>query len=151
MLVYSNAVALPPALLPRRIRKDQGLTVVVVGSRELRSQRIVWRALDRAHRHKSIAMLVHGGSPGAEELAAEWAHIMGIRVIACPADWARDQETAALKRHKRMIEEFDPDGVIIFSGAVFGDDLAARAGAVRIPVWRPVLSSNRGNGQPHGK
>lgn len=144
-------MALPPALLPRRIRKDQGLTVVVVGSRELRSQRAVWQALDRANRHKSIAVLVHGGTPGAEELAAEWAYSMGIRVIACPADWARDQEIAALKRHKRMIDEFDPDGVIIFSGAVFGDDLAARAGAVRIPVWRPVLSSNRGSGQPHGK
>jgi hypothetical protein len=33
-----------------------------------------------------------------------------------------------------MIEEFDPDGVIIFPGAVFGGDLAARAGAARVPV-----------------
>lgn len=115
-------------ILPRRIRKDEGLTVVVVGGRELRSERIVWGAMERARRHKSIAVLVHGGTPGAEVLAAEWACSKGIRVIACPADWARDQETAALKRHKRMIEVFDPDGVIIFSGAVFGDDLAARAG-----------------------
>lgn len=136
--MYSLLVPIPPTLLPRRIRKDEGLTVVVVGGRELRSQRTVWQALDRAHRHKSIAVLVHGGTPGAEELAAEWAYSKGIRVIACPADWARDQETAALKRHKRMIEEFDPDGVVIFSGAVFGDDLAARAGAARIPVWRPL-------------
>ncbi len=130
---------LPLTLLPRRIRKDQSLTVVVVGGRELRSQRSVWQALDRAHRHKSIAVLVHGGTPGAEELAADWARDKGIRVIACPADWARDQETAALKRHKRMIEEFDPDGVIILPGAVFGDDLAARAGAARVPVWRPSI------------
>lgn len=114
--------------------------MVVVGSRELRSRRIVWDAMERAHRHKRIAVLVHGGTPGAEELAAEWAHNRGIRVIACPADWAKDQEIAALLRHKRMIEEFDPDGVIIFSGAVFGDDLAARAGAARVPVWFPWSS-----------
>lgn len=131
---------IPSHTLPRRIRKDRDLTVVVVGGRDLRSRRLVWQALERAHRHKSITVLVHGGTPGAEELAAEWAYSKGIKVIACPADWARDQEVAALKRHKRMIEEFDPDGVIIFPGAVFGDDLAARAGAVRVPVWRPVDS-----------
>lgn len=75
-----------------RARKEQGLTVVVVGSRELRSRRIVLQAMERAHRHKSIAVLVHGGTPGAEELAAEWALSKGINVIACPADWASDQE-----------------------------------------------------------
>jgi hypothetical protein len=84
--VYSILVSLPPTLLPRRIRKDQGLTVVVVGGREVRSQRIVWSAMERAHRHKGIAVLFHGGTPGAEELAAEWACSKGIRVIACPAD-----------------------------------------------------------------
>lgn len=133
-------VSLPPTLLPRRIRKDADLTVVVVGDRELRSRRIVWEAMERAHRRKSIAVLVHGGTPGAEELAAEWARIKWIRVISCVADWAKDQEFAVLLRHKRMIEEFDPDGLNIFSGAVFGDDLAARAGAARVPVWHPRSS-----------
>lgn len=56
-------------------------------------------------------------------------------MIACPAEWASDQEVSALKRHKRMIEEFDPDGVIIFPGTVFGDDLAARTAVARVPVW----------------
>ena len=34
-------------------------------------------------------------------------------------------------------QDYEPDGVIIFPGTLFGDDLAARAGAAKIPVWRP--------------
>lgn len=122
-----------------RPSKDRDLTVVVNGSRELRDRGAVWRAMDLAHRHKPIAVVIHGGTPGAELLAAEWADRLGLRFVACPADWERDQETAALKRHKRMIEDFNPDGVIIFPGAIFGDDLAGRAGAHRIPVWWPTI------------
>lgn len=124
---------------PRR-PKDSDLVVVVVGPRTITSKAVVWAVLDRARRHKSIAALVHGGTPGVEQLAGEWAARLGLRIEICRGDWVRDEEIAVLQRNARMLLEFHPDGVIIFPGALFGDDLEARAKAARIAVWRPRLS-----------
>jgi hypothetical protein len=127
---------LPGYMQPHRT-KSRDLIVVVVGGRTFNKRVAVWSAMDRAHRHKPIAKVVHGGTPGAEQLAGEWATRLGLQVEVCAGDWLRHQEIAVLQRNGRMIEEYHPDGVIIFPGAIFGDDLAARAGAARIGVWHP--------------
>jgi YspA, cpYpsA-related SLOG family len=107
------------------------------------NQRIFGRKVtdsgERVNRHKPIAALVHGGTPGPELFAAQWAAEKGLRVACCAADWVTHQELGAVERNRRMIEYYQPDGVIVFLGAVFGDDLAARAGAAKIPVMRPVF------------
>lgn len=95
--------------------------------------------MDLAHRHKPIATIVHGGTPGAEQMAEEWALRHGLQVVICRGDWLRDEEIAVIRRNARMIADHQPDGVIIFPGAVFGGDLAARAGAARVGVWHPRL------------
>ena len=123
---------------PRRA-KERDLVLVVVGPRTITSKAAVWGVLDRAHRHKPISTIVHGGTLGVELLAGEWASRLGMRVEICRPDWLRDEEIAILQRNRRMLEEHRPDGVIVFPGAIFGDDLAAHAGALRIAVWRPSL------------
>lgn len=130
---------LPGYMQPKRL-KERDLVVVVVGGRTFTSRVAVWGAMDRAHRHKPIGTVVHGGTPGAEQLAGEWATHIGLRVAICRGNWVQDEEIAVLQRNRRMIEEHRPDGVIILPGAVYGDDLAARAGAARIGVWQPLLS-----------
>ena len=129
----------PGYMQPRRA-KDRDLVMVVVGPRTITNRSVVWGVLDRAHRHKSIAALVHGGTPGVERLAGEWAARIGLRVEVCRGEWVRDEEIAVLQRNGRMLRDYRPDGVIIFPGAVFGDDMAARAGAARIAVWHPRVS-----------
>lgn len=120
--------------------KQRDLVVVVVGGRTFVNRVAVWSSLDRAHRHKPIATLIHGGTPGAEELSGEWALRLGLRVEVCRGDWARDEELAVIRRNCRMMEIYKPDGIIIFPGAVDCDDLVARAGAARIAVWQPTVS-----------
>ena len=129
----------PDYMHPRKV-KERDLVVVVVGGRMVTNRVAVWSAMDRAHRHKPIATVVHGGTPGAEQLAGEWAARIGLRVEVCRGDWLRDEEIAVLQRNCRMLIEHHPDGVIIFPGAVLGDDMAARAGAARIAVWHPRVS-----------
>lgn len=111
----------------------------MVGPRTIKGRHVVLGLLERVNRHKSIAALVHGGTPGPELFAAQWAAEKGLRVACCAADWVTHQELGAVERNRRMIEHYQPDGVIVFSGAVFGDDLAARAGAAKIPVMRPAF------------
>lgn len=130
---------LPGYMQPRQ-SKERDLVVVVVGPRTITNKVAVWSVLDRAHRHKPIATVVHGGTPGVEQLAGEWATRIGLRVEVCRGDWVRDEEIAVIQRNGRLLHEYRPDGVIIFPGAIFGNDLAARAGAERIAVWHPRVS-----------
>jgi hypothetical protein len=130
---------LPGYMQPKR-GKERDLVVVVIGGRTCTNRVAIWGALDRAHRHKPIGTVIHGGTPGAEQLAGEWAKRIGLQVVICRGNWVQDEEIAVLKRNGRMLEEHHPDGVIIFPGAVYGDDLAARAGAARVGVWQPFLS-----------
>ncbi|OGB27982.1 MAG: hypothetical protein A3I16_04850 [Burkholderiales bacterium RIFCSPLOWO2_02_FULL_66_35] len=129
----------PSLFMAPRPVKALDLVVVVAGPRVFKNRAVVWQVMDLAHRHKRISTVVHGGTPGTEQLAAEWAERIGLSVTCCPADWAHDQEVAPLRQHLRMIEEYKPDGVIIFPGTLFGDDLAARAGSHKIPVWFPKV------------
>jgi hypothetical protein len=118
-----------------RTTKLRDLVIVVVGPRTITRKGPVLDVLERAHRHKPIGTIVHGATPGPELMAAQWASDKGIRAMCCAADWAALQEIAILDRNRRMIVDYCPDGVIIFPGAIFGEDLAARAGAAKIPVW----------------
>lgn len=120
-----------------RVRKDSDLSVVVVGPRTLSRRAPVLAVLEKAHLHKRIAKVIHGGTPGPELMAAQWASDLGLEVVCCAADWVLHQELAGINRNMRMIVDYSPDGVIIFPGPLFGEDLAARAGAAKIPVWRP--------------
>ncbi|MBL8388187.1 MAG: DUF2493 domain-containing protein [Hydrogenophaga sp.] len=120
-----------------RTSKVGDLSVVVVGPRTLVRRAPVLAVLEKAHQHKRIARVIHGGTPGPELFAAQWAADLGLEAICCAADWVQHQELAAVDRNRRMIVDYEPDGVIIFPGTLFGDDLAARAGAAKIPVWRP--------------
>lgn len=129
-----------PGYMQSRQSKERDLVVVVVGPRTITNKVAVWGVLDRAHRHKPISTIVHGGTLGVELLAGEWASRLGLRVEICRPDWLRDEEIAILQRNRRMVEEHRPDGVIVFPGAIFGEDLAAHAGASRIAVWRPRVS-----------
>lgn len=131
---------LPEYMRPKSTKK-RDLVLLVVGGRTFVNRVAVWSTLDRAHRHKPIATLVHGGTPGAESLAGEWALRLGLQVEVCRGEWARDEELAVIRRNARMIEVYHPDGVIIFPDTAYGSDLAARAGAARIGVWYPHVNS----------
>lgn len=121
-----------------RISKTSDLVLIVAGGSEFRDKVFVWGSLDMAHRKRTILRIVHGNIPGAELLAAEWAERVGVESVAFPADWRRLEETAGMRRNAQVLIAHKPDGVIIFPGSVFGDDLARRAAAACVPVWSPI-------------
>lgn len=127
----------PFRIMAQRTSKVGDISWVVVGPRTLSRRAPVLAVLEKANQHKRIARVIHGGSPGPELYAAQWAVELGLEAICCAADWVLHQELAAVDRNRRMIVDYHPDGVIIFPGTLFGYDLAARAGTAKIPVWRP--------------
>lgn len=79
-------------------------------------------------------IIITGGATGADELAAEYAEVFGIRLRIFPADWKAHGRAAGPIRNQRMIDEGRPDLVIAFPGGRGTDDMVRRAKAAGIPV-----------------
>ena len=81
-------------------------------------------------------VLLHGGSPkGAERIAACWADNRKVPQVAFKPDWTRHAKAAPFKRNDRMLEAM-PIGVVVFPGSGISANLADKAKALGIPVWR---------------
>ena len=74
----------------RRARKDretrahlpEGTLVAVTGGKTVADADAIWATLDRAREKYGDMVLVHGGGPGVEKIAASWAEARGV--IAFP-------------------------------------------------------------------
>lgn len=107
-----SEAALERARSPRK-------TILVCGGREFDDRELVFRVLDRVHRSRVISMLLHGGAPGADTLAGEWALSREVDHLVMPARWSTEGRRAAgPKRNERMFNRINPgyDGVIAFPG-----------------------------------
>lgn len=114
-----------------------GLRVIVCGGRDYSHRNHVFGALDRLHRERGIACVIHGGAGGADSLAGEWAEGAGVPVQRFPADWKVSARAAGPLRNARMIAEGQPDGVVAFPGGKGTADMIAQAEAAGLKVWRP--------------
>ena len=110
--------------------------IIVTGGRNYGDRVRLFAALDKAHTKKRITLLVHGGAPGADRLADDWARERGVPVEQFPADWASRGPAAGPERNQRMVDR-GAAGVIAFPGGHGTADCARRAEAAGIRVWRP--------------
>ncbi len=60
-------------------------------------------------------MLVHGGGPGVEKIAARWAELNGVHQIVCKPDWNAHGRAAPFRRNDELLNLL-PKGVIAFPG-----------------------------------
>ena len=47
-------------------------------------------------------VLLHGGGPGIEKIAASWAEARGVNQVICRPDWNAHGKAAPVVRHGRM-------------------------------------------------
>jgi hypothetical protein len=59
---------------------------------------------------------IEGGAAGADSLAREVAHDMGIVCYTCPADWGRYGRGAGMIRNQEMLDIHSPHLVVAFPG-----------------------------------
>jgi hypothetical protein len=96
----------------------------------------IWDALDKVHAKHADMVLLHGGTPtGAERIAACWAEARKTPHIAFRPDWTRHGKAAPFKRNDRILELL-PIGVVAFPGSGINANLADKAKALGLPVWR---------------
>ena len=139
----------------RRARKDretrahlpQGTLVAVAGGKEVADGAAVWTALDRTKAKHGDMVLLHGGSPGVEKIAASWAEARGVDQVVCRPDWNAHGKAAPFRRNDELLNLL-PKGVIAFPGSGITGNLVDKARRLGIPVYRVPGTSVSGTSVP---
>jgi hypothetical protein len=111
--------------------------VVVTGGRDYASRTFVFAALCELHEKRPITLLVHGGAPGADMFAKEWAERMDVALMEFPADWQKHGRRAGPIRNREMLKKSYPDLVVAFLGGRGTASTVGYAEEMGYPVWRP--------------
>ena len=106
-----------------------------VNSKEVRDAGAVFARLDKARAKYADLVLVHGGGPGVERIAAQWAERNGVHQVVCKPDWNAHGRAAPFRRNDTLLNLL-PKGVIAFPGSGITDNLVDKAVALGIPVQR---------------
>ncbi len=127
----------------QRARKDrtvaahlpQGTLVAVAGGRDVADPAAVIARLDRARAKHADMVLVHGGGPGVERIAARWAERNGVHQVVCKPDWDRHGRAAPFRRNDELLNLL-PKGVLAFPGSGITENLVDKARTLGIPVLK---------------
>ena len=146
----------------RRARKDretrahlpEGTLVAVTGGKEVADHNAVWSTLDRTHAKHGDMVLLHGGGPGIETVAAKWAEARGVHQLIVRPDWKAHGKAAPFRRNDELLNLL-PKGVIAFPGSGITGNLVDKARQLGIPCTAPsheaALPFPAGAGPRHGE
>lgn len=112
-----------------------GIRVLVCGARHYDDKIRVFRELDKIRKAKKIHVIIEGGARGADSLARQYAKDKGIQLQTFRTDWKTHGKAAKPIRNQTMIDEGNPDLVIVFSGGRYAADLIAKAKDAKIKVF----------------
>ncbi len=126
-----------------RARKDRetrahlpaGTLVAIAGGKTVADAGAVIRSLDKARAKYADLVLVHGGGPGVERIAAQWAERNGVHQVVCKPDWQRHGRAAPFRRNDELLDLL-PKGVIAFPGGGITGNLVDKARQRGIPVMK---------------
>jgi hypothetical protein len=112
------------------------MRVLVCGGQEYADRMKVREVLDSILIEHEIELLVHGGRPGADRLAGEWAMSRDVQQVVCN-QWPASEGAAYVSTVRQMIEILSRSEeclVVAFPGGLGTSVLveAARAMSIRV-------------------
>jgi hypothetical protein len=112
------------------------MIVLVCGARDSADRDHVFSQLDAAHFIAGFGRLIHGGAPGVDSFAGEWALSRSVPQVVYPAEWDRYGRSAGPRRNAQMLAEGKPDIVFAFPGGIGTADMVRRAERAGVYVAR---------------
>ncbi len=113
----------------------EGTLVAVTGGKDVTDPAAVFSRLDKVRAKYTDMVLVHGGGPGVERIAASWAEQRGVHQVVCKPDWDRHGRAAPFRRNDELLNLL-PKGVIAFPGSGITENLVDKARQLGIPVQK---------------
>ncbi len=118
----------------------EGTLVAVTGGKDVNNPADIFQRLDKVRAKYADMVLVHGGGPGVERIAASWADQRGVHQIVCKPDWDRHGRAAPFRRNDDLLNLL-PKGVIAFPGSGITDNLVDKARQLGIPVQKVQMAA----------
>ena len=112
-----------------------GTLVAVAGGKEARNIDAICTALDRVKERHPDMVLVHGGGPGAERIAARWADNNAVHQVVFRPDWDAHGRAAPFRRNDQLLKLL-PKGLVAFPGTGITENLVDKARELGIPVFK---------------
>lgn len=103
------------------------MRVLVCGGRTFDNWRLV---RDTLNEHQPT-VIIQGGAPGTDRLAAKYADVHAIPLVTYPALWRQGKKAGPL-RNAFMLRDSRPDIVIAFPGGRGTDNMVLLAESSRI-------------------
>jgi YspA, cpYpsA-related SLOG family len=135
--------------LPREVKRDGTLTIVVFGGRNFNDENLLFEALDTALMQCELRelrlLIVEGGATGADAVARAWAGYQdgSVDLATERAEWRLHGRAAGPRRNQLMIDKYNPDFYISAPGGKGTADMTRRCAAAGIPGYAagPIPSS----------
>ena len=112
-----------------------GTLVAITGGKDIADAGAIGKALDRVKAKHHDMVLVHGGGPGTEKIAASWAESHHVHQIVCKPNWNAHGRAAPFRRNDELLNLL-PKGLIAFPGSGITENLVDKARQLGIPVHR---------------
>ena len=116
-----------------RAHLPDGTLIAITGGKQVADADAVWSTLDRTKAKHADMVLLHGGGPGVEKIAASWAEARGVDQLVCRPDWNAHGKAAPFRRNDELLNLL-PKGVIAFPGSGITGNLIDKAKLLGIPV-----------------
>lgn len=112
--------------------------VLVTGSRDFQDVDLIVQELNRIQTEIGPFILIEGGAQGADRIARNWAHEVGLPVCTVEANWKRYFKAAGHIRNGWMVA-LQPDFCVGFPGPRSRGtyDCMDQARDAGIPTWTP--------------
>ena len=111
----------------------EGTLVAFTGGKDFDDVTAIWRSLDSIKIKYDDMVLLHGGGPGADKIAASWAEKNGVHQVVCKPNWDRDGKAAPFRRNDVLLN-FLPKGLVAFPGSGITNNMIDKARKIGIPV-----------------
>ena len=111
----------------------EGTLIAITGGKAVTDGGAVFRSLEKVRAKYNDMVLVHGGGPGVEKIAAQWAERNGVHQVVCKPDWNAHGRAAPFRRNDELLNLL-PKGVIAFPGSEITGNLIDKAKSMGIPV-----------------
>ena len=112
-----------------------GTLIAVAGGKDVGNPDRILSELEKARRKYQDMVLVHGGGPGYEKIAASWADTHGIQQIVCRPDWQAHGTCRAIPPQRRAAQPA-PQRHHRLPGSGVTENLVDKARQLGIPVHR---------------